>query len=72
MNKPLSELANNLESEIKKIHNMVIDLPEELFIKDHMIKNTKKHWCSRTMGNTDEYFQSKFGEKLDGGYRQQM
>jgi len=55
MTKPLNVLADELESEIDKIHKMNIDIPEEFLIKEH--------WCSRIMGDPEGYFKSKY----DGG-----
>jgi hypothetical protein len=47
MTKPLNVLADELESEIDKIHKMNIDLPEELFIKSCMAQGIKKKYIDK-------------------------
>lgn len=47
MNKPLDVLAKELKQEINKIHKMTIDLPEELFMKDCMVQETKKKYIDK-------------------------
>lgn len=40
-------------------------------ISDALLENLKKrpHWCTRKVDRTNpDYYKSKFGEKLDGGY----
>lgn len=41
-NTSLQSMADKFEQEINKIHNMVIDLPEELWIKDQLINQVNK------------------------------
>jgi hypothetical protein len=65
--KTLQESAKELKDAVDRLHEA-----KKAFINTYAESLFRVHWCDRQMGNTDEYFKSKFGDKLTGGYRQPM